>query len=279
MSRLGGGIGTRGPGETKLETDRRHIRRRIQEIEQQLDKIVSHRQRYRKRRKKNGVFQVALVGYTNAGKSTLLSRLTAADVYIKDQLFATLDPTSKQLRLPTGHPVLVTDTVGFIQDLPTTLIAAFRSTLEEVKEADLILHVIDSHDERHQQQIEVVERLLRDLGAGQISAIRVYNKRDLPPAKGLIVTEQDLYLSANDENDLECLKERILDEMLLTMKRCRLNIPADRGDLLAECRRQGVIKRQEWSEENNEYMLDVILPQRHPLLQELKIRRKGDHSC
>jgi GTP-binding protein HflX len=275
MSRLGGGIGTRGPGETKLETDRRHIRRRIREIEQALAKIVAHRQRYRERRKKNNVFQVALVGYTNAGKSTLLARLTETDVYIQDQLFATLDPTSKQLKLPTGLPVLVTDTVGFIQDLPTALIAAFRSTLEEVKEADLILHIIDSHDEQYQQQCEVVESLLRDLGAEQIPTVRVYNKRDLPPAADLLMTKEDLYISATQATDLERLRERVTAELLATMKRYILEIPAERGDVLAECRQQGFIRRQEWNEEGNTYLVEVYIPQHHPLAKELERIKRG----
>lgn len=144
LSRLGGGIGTRGPGETKLESDRRHIKRRIDEITKQLEGTVAHRGRYRERRKENRVFQVALVGYTNAGKSTIFNRLTDADTYEQDELFATLDPLTRELELPRGGKVLITDTVGFIRDLPTKLVAAFRSTLEEVVGADLILHVIDA---------------------------------------------------------------------------------------------------------------------------------------
>lgn len=147
LSRQGGGIGARGPGETKLETDRRHIRNRIHEINTQLSTVIRHRSRYRERRKKNGVLQIALVGYTNAGKSTWFNRLTSADSYEEDLLFATLDPMTRKMVLPSGYSVLLSDTVGFIQDLPTTLIAAFRSTLEEVKEADLILHLIDSSNE------------------------------------------------------------------------------------------------------------------------------------
>lgn len=131
LSRLGGGIGTRGPGETKLETDRRHIRSRIDEIKKQLAVVVEHRKRYRERRKDNKVFQVSLIGYTNAGKSTLFNRLTEADTFEENLLFATLDPTTRKMPLPSGYTVLLTDTVGFIQDLPTSLIAAFRSTLEE----------------------------------------------------------------------------------------------------------------------------------------------------
>ncbi|GAA3323883.1 hypothetical protein GCM10020331_049530 [Ectobacillus funiculus] len=138
----GGGIGTRGPGETKLETDRRHIRSRINEIKQQLAVIVEHRSRYRERRKQNSTFQISLVGYTNAGKSTLFNRLTAADTFEENLLFATLDPTTRKMQLPCGYTVLLTDTVGFIQDLPTSLVAAFRSTLEEVNEADFCFYIL-----------------------------------------------------------------------------------------------------------------------------------------
>src|SRR5690606_9949760 len=145
LSRLGGGIGTRGPGETKLETDRRHIHKRIDDIKNQLSVIVQHRERYRERRKKNNTYQIALVGYTNAGKSTLFNRLTEADSFEENLLFATLDPMTRRMILPGGITTLLTDTVGFIQDLPTSLIAAFRSTLEEVKEADLILHRSEEH--------------------------------------------------------------------------------------------------------------------------------------
>src|SRR5690606_34287036 len=151
LSRLGGGIGTRGPGETKLETDRRHIRRRIGELRRQLESVKAHRELHRRRRRKSGVYQAALVGYTNAGKSTLLNRLTEAGVLAEDKLFATLDPTTRMLRLPGGGEVLLTDTVGFIRNLPHELVAAFRSTLEEVKEADLLIHVIDASSPAHRE--------------------------------------------------------------------------------------------------------------------------------
>lgn len=178
LSRQGGGIGTRGPGETKLETDRRHIRNRIHEINVQLSTVIRHRSRYRERRKKNGVLQIALVGYTNAGKSTWFNRLTDADSYEENLLFATLDPMTRKMMLPSGYSVLLSDTVGFIQDLPTTLIAAFRSTLEEVKEADLILHMIDSSHEDYEGHEETVKRLLEELEADDIPVLTVYNKRD-----------------------------------------------------------------------------------------------------
>ncbi|HDR8355466.1 TPA: GTPase HflX, partial [Bacillus cereus] len=163
LSRLGGGIGTRGPGETKLETDRRHIRSRIDEIKKQLAVVVEHRKRYRERRKDNKVFQISLIGYTNAGKSTLFNRLTEANTFEENLLFATLDPTTRKMPLPSGYTVLLTDTVGFIQDLPTSLIAAFRSTLEEAGEADVILHVVDSADPNYIGHEKTVKRLLSEL--------------------------------------------------------------------------------------------------------------------
>lgn len=163
LSRLGGGIGARGPGETKLETDRRHIRTRITDLKHQLEEVTRHRTLYRERRKKAGAVQVALVGYTNTGKSTLLKQLTGADIYVQDQLFATLDPTSRNLDLPGGKTVVLTDTVGFIQNLPHNLIAAFRATLEEVNEADLILHVVDASSDMRDEQMKVVDDLLQEL--------------------------------------------------------------------------------------------------------------------
>ena len=163
LSRLGGGIGTRGPGETKLEMDRRYLRNRIHDIKQKLQTVVKQRELYRKRRKSNQVLQIALVGYTNAGKSTLFNQLTKSDTLEEDKLFATLDPLTRKVQLPSGFQGLMTDTVGFLQDLPTALIAAFRSTLEETKEADLLLHVVDSSHPDYVQHQETVLQLLKDL--------------------------------------------------------------------------------------------------------------------
>lgn len=266
LSRLGGGIGTRGPGETKLESDRRHIRKRISELKQQLADTVRTRQLHRERRKKNNAYQVALVGYTNAGKSTILNQLTAADTLQEDKLFATLDPTTRQLVLPSGREVLLTDTVGFIQDLPTTLVAAFRSTLEGVKEADLILHVVDSHHPDLEIHMEVVERILRELKAEQIPQLVVFNKADLiregtylPPA------ENSILISAMREEDLQKLLERIDAFALASFHEMTLKVPVGRGDILSLLHREGVQMEQQFDEEEASYRVTVRVNRDHPV--------------
>jgi len=179
LSRLGGGIGTRGPGETKLEVDRRRIRRRIAKVQGDLEKVRRHRALLRRPRRRSLLPTIALVGYTNAGKSTLLNALTRADVPVEDRLFATLDPTIRLLHLPEGKKVLLSDTVGFIRKLPHQLIAAFKATLEEVVEADLLLHVIDTSSPRMEAQVHEVERVLEELGIPDKPLLRAYNKIDL----------------------------------------------------------------------------------------------------
>lgn len=178
LSRLGGGIGTRGPGETKLEVDKRRIRARISDIDDQIDNIKKHRQLHRENRVAANIPTIALVGYTNAGKSTLLNKLTAADVLAEDKLFATLDPTTRRTTLPNGLEILLTDTVGFIQKLPHQLISAFRATLEEVVHSDVLLHVIDASHPNYQQQMDAVFNVLRELKADEKPTILVYNKHD-----------------------------------------------------------------------------------------------------
>ncbi|AJY77080.1 GTPase HflX [Paenibacillus beijingensis] len=247
LSRLGGGIGTRGPGESKLETDRRHIRGRISELKAQLAEVVRHRQLHRERRRKSGVIQAALVGYTNAGKSTLLRELTNSDVYVENQLFATLDPTSRTLELPSGKEIVLTDTVGFIQNLPHDLVAAFRATLEEVNEADLVLHVVDSSSPMRQEQMRVVEELLEQLGASGKPTVTVFNKKDLRPQLPDVYlptdSESTLLVSAFDSGDMKRLLELIQDKLAGDTR--TFSLPAERGDLIALAYRCGEVVSQE----------------------------------
>lgn len=260
LSRLGGGIGTRGPGETKLEMDRRHIRNRISELRHALQEVKRHRAVHRERRKKTGVYQAALVGYTNAGKSTLLNQLTEADVFAVNQLFATLDPTSRMLRLPNGQEIVLTDTVGFIQNLPHDLVAAFRATLEEVCEADLILHVVDSSSEMKERHMQVVDEVLQELGAHGKPRIVVFNKIDLLPeadAEIWAAGSDAIKMSAFSETDLESLKEAIQEKLTGDTKRFR--IPASRGDLISLVYRVGDVMEQEVDGENIRF--DVRLKQ------------------
>jgi GTP-binding protein HflX len=266
LSRLGGGIGTRGPGETKLESDRRHIRRRISELKEQLNDIVRTRQLHRERRKKNSVYQIALVGYTNAGKSTLLNRLTSADILQEDKLFATLDPTTRQLALPSGMDVLLTDTVGFIQDLPTALVAAFRSTLEGVKEADLILHVVDSHHPDLEIHMEVVDKVLRDLKAEEIPQLVVFNKADLiREGTYLPKVDESIVISALREEDLQRLLKRIESYVFASFNQMTLKVPVERGDILSLLRREGIEMEQDYDEADAAYLVKVRVNRENPV--------------
>jgi GTP-binding protein HflX len=179
LERLGGGVGTRGPGESQLETDRRLIRQKIHRLKQQLEEIRKHRELYRQHRRKSGIPIVAIVGYTNTGKSTLLNALSQADVFVEDKLFATLDPTTKRLTLPDKSVVLITDTVGFIRKLPPTIVTAFRATLEELNEASILLHVVDLTCHNAAEQCQIVEDILTDLNLADKPRITALNKIDL----------------------------------------------------------------------------------------------------
>lgn len=196
LSRLGGGIGTRGPGESKLESDRRHMKRRIAALEAELDELERTRKTMRASRDKSDIPQIAIVGYTNAGKSTLLNTLTDAGILAENKLFATLDPTTRKLKLPCGETVLLTDTVGFIRKLPHHLVKAFRSTLDEAVYADILMIVIDAHDDEAAEQLDVTESLLASLGASGKPTIYVYNKCDLGVSASL-----PSYISDNKDPD------------------------------------------------------------------------------
>ncbi|HHY73381.1 MAG TPA: GTPase HflX [Bacillus bacterium] len=253
LSRLGGGIGTRGPGETKLEADRRHIRRRIDEIKGQLRTIVEHRNRYRERRKKNQSFQLSLVGYTNAGKSTIFNRLTEAGSFEENLLFATLDPMTRKFLLPCGLTTLLTDTVGFIEDLPTALIAAFRSTLEEVKEADLILHVVDCSNPDYFNHEKTVYRILEDLEIKDIPILTVYNKKDLASTHFVPSTNDMVFISAYDDIDIQTLQKNIETKIINQMEYYHLLIPSSDGRLLAQLKSETVLLEQQFNEQKELY--------------------------
>jgi GTP-binding protein HflX len=248
LSRLGGGIGTRGPGETKLETDRRRIKRRITDLRRELDEVRRHRALLRTRRQGVPLTLVSLVGYTNAGKSTLLNALTGAGVPAEDKLFATLDPTTRRLVLPNNEVVLLTDTVGFIRRLPHHLVAAFRATLEEVTEADLLLHVVDVSNPDYPDQVKAVEDVLASLGAGEKPAILVFNKVDrlnaeepwLVPAGRPAVA-----VSALTGQGLDELRRLIMEVLRDQRVRREFLVPYRRGDVLNLLYEKGEVLRRE----------------------------------
>lgn len=263
LSRLGGGIGTRGPGETKLEVDRRRIRDRIAFIKDQIEKVKAVRSLHRSKRKKNNVFEVSLVGYTNAGKSTLLNTLTNSDIYAKDQLFATLDPTTRQLTLPNKQEIIITDTVGFIQRLPHQLIAAFRSTLEVVTEADLLVHVIDVSHELYKEQAAAVHEVLKEIGAETKPVITVYNKIDkLPPdsklADRLAQEEDTVCISAAKKLNLETLQQMIESHLKSKAVEVTLCIPYAETAKAAQLHETANVLEQKYTE--NGAVMKVILP-------------------
>lgn len=258
LSRLGGGIGTRGPGESKLETDKRHIRRRIDTLKAELEKTEKRRTQHRQRRKKDGILAVAIVGYTNAGKSTLLNALTQAGVLAENKLFATLDPTSRMLDLPDGRSVMLIDTVGLICRLPHQLIEAFKSTLEEAANADLILNLIDISTDDGMAQAEVTEGLLRELGCEDIPQIFALNKCDLLPEDISVPTdERTVLISARSGYGLDSLTECIARNLPATSARRKLIIPYDKTNLINEIRIDGKIFSEEYLPEGT--LIDALV--------------------
>lgn len=258
MSRLGGGIGTRGPGESKLESDRRHIRRRIKSLENALDNVVKRRALLHKRREKTGVTTVAIVGYTNAGKSTLLNALTDAGVLTENKLFATLDPTSRALKLPDGRSVILVDTVGFISRLPHSLVESFKSTLEEVVYADLILNVCDASNPDYEQQIEVTLDTIKELGASDKPVLTVFNKCDLTPNLHFFSVDRNtVRISAKTGEGLPALLEKIASMLENTRRRVRLIIPYSDGNLTSRIRNEGELISEEYTPDG--IMIDAVL--------------------
>lgn len=248
LSRLGGGIGTRGPGESKLESDRRHIRRRINSLEEQLEELEKRRGMLHQRRKKDNVVSVAIVGYTNVGKSTLLNTLTDAGVLAQDMLFATLDPTSRALLLPDGRKVMLVDTVGLVSRLPHHLVEAFKSTLEEAVNADLILNVCDVSSPEFDHQLEVTTQVLADLGAAHVPVLTVLNKCDkvvLPP---LTIDKHTAAISAKTGAGLDSLLEKIALNLPETHRRLQLLLPYAKAGLINEIRELGRVDTEDYRE-------------------------------
>ena len=245
-----GGVGLRGPGETQLEVDRRDIRRRIGNLKEQLEKVRTHRRLYRRKRKRSRVPIVALVGYTNAGKSTLLNRLANADVFVADQLFATLDPTTRRVDLPGGNTALFTDTVGFIQKLPTTLVAAFRATLEEIAEADLLLHVVDISHPNVLAQAKAVHETLEEIEADNVPILVGLNKIDrLADPEGARQALENfpraVAISALKGDGIPDILDAISEQLFENYKPITVQLPYDKGGLIALFHEQGQIERIE----------------------------------
>lgn len=255
LSRLGGGIGTRGPGETKLEMDRRHIRTRMNEIKHQLQSVVEHRERYRNKREQNQVFQVALVGYTNAGKSSWFNVLANEETYEKNLLFATLDPKTRQIQINEGFNLIISDTVGFIQKLPTTLVAAFKSTLEEAKDANLLLHVVDASHPEHRTQYNTVNQIINDLNMDQIPQAVIFNKKDLcteaqasPVAKSPYV-----FVSSRDENDKDKVKNLMIDEIKRHLNYYEETVDSVNANRLYFLKQNTLVEELHFNEESETY--------------------------
>jgi len=271
LERQKGGIGLRGPGETQLETDRRLIGKRIKTINNRLDKVIRQRQQGSRLRQRSGVPVVSLVGYTNAGKSTLFNHLTGASVYSADKLFATLDPTLRRMEFDNGLPVILSDTVGFIRHIPHDLIQAFHATLEEVKSADLLLHVIDVTDEQRYQHMDQVNDVIESIGAARVPQILVFNKVDAHPDQDGRVEKIDrrlprVWVSARTGEGLEALKEAVYGCLYGAAETHRLRLPPEAGKFRATLFQQGAVNG-ECPDEYGGWIVDVNMDS--PSLQRL----------
>lgn len=264
LSRLGGGIGTRGPGETKLETDRRHLRRKMSQIKSELKEVAQHRERNRRRRSESDIVQIGLVGYTNAGKSTLLSQLTQAETYIQDELFATLDPLTKRWTLPNGLQTTVTDTVGFIQDLPTELVEAFQSTLEESRNMDILFHVVDAASPTRDIQEKTVLKLIDDLGMNHIPILTIYNKADLVDDQFTPTLYPSVLISAKNSSAASEIIPALEGLLKQKWQSFEFHILPQEAYRIAKIAQTALIERQEFNELTQQYEIEGFLsPKSH----------------
>jgi GTP-binding protein HflX len=254
MSRLGGGIGTRGPGETKLESDRKRLRARISDLAGELDEVRKHRNVQKAGRRRLPFPSAALVGYTSAGKSTLLNTLSGSEVYTDPRLFATLDPTTRRVVLPDGWSVLVTDTVGFLRNLPHHLVAAFRATLEEVVDADFLIHVVDASHPHKAEQMQAVEQVLAELGAKGKPTLTVFNKSDLlrdqyELRRAVTETPNSVYISARAHEGIPDLMRHLSRTVQSLLVRVTIEVPYDRSDLVNRCYERGRVISADYRED------------------------------
>ncbi len=263
LERQKGGIGLRGPGETQLETDRRLLGKRIKYLNNRLAKVSRQRDQSRQARKKAEIPSVSLVGYTNAGKSTLFNALTSASAYVADQLFATLDPSLRKLKLDEFNSLILADTVGFVRHLPHDLVAAFRATLVETREADLILHVVDCSDENREDKIEAVNRVLEEMGASEIPQVMIYNKIDLPQYQARIDLDEEkqpwrVWLSSYTRDGFDELISVLSDRFSVETLRCQLSLRPDEGQIRAYLFDEGAIEDENY-ESNGDITLNLSI--------------------
>lgn len=262
LSKLGGGIGSRGPGESKLEMDKRHIREKMHDIKAQLTHVEQHRKRILERRNTQSVFRFGLIGYTNAGKSTIFNRLTNETTLQENKLFATLDPTTRKVRFSGGFQALLTDTVGFIQDLPTTLIAAFRSTLEETANVDVLIHVVDASNPDYLQHETTVISLLEELEMNHLPTLVIYNKMDHAPAAFVPDQPESLLISALDQEAPDTIKQRMIQLIEKNWAFFTIELSEEKGKELAQIKQQAWVTKLEYIESKQSYHIEGYKPRK-----------------
>lgn len=262
LSKLGGGIGSRGPGESKLEMDKRHIREKMHDIKAQLTHVEQHRKRIIERRNTQSVFRFGLIGYTNAGKSTIFNRLTNETTLQENKLIATLDPTTRKVRFSGGFQALLTDTVGFIQDLPTTLIAAFRSTLEETANVDVLIHVVDASNPDYLQHETTVISLLEELEMNHLPTLVIYNKMDHAPAAFVPDQPESLLISALDQEAPDTIKQRMIQLIEKNWAFFTIELSEEKGKELAQIKQQAWVTKLEYIESKQSYHIEGYKPRK-----------------